>query len=88
MNKLTPVFIDYIINFIRTKKGISHILDCTFGTGGHTIPLVKLGYNLTCLDWDANSKKFAQNINIPFYNIIFQMYIKYLNYTINLILYY
>lgn len=71
MNKHTPVFIDYIINFIKNKKDISYILDCTFGTGGHTIPLINLGYNLTCLDWDVNSKKFAQNINTTFYNINF-----------------
>lgn len=61
-------FVDYLDLKIFHKYSVSSVLDCACGTGNQSIGLIRLGYNVTCSDFNIKmlqkAKKKAKRYNI------------------------
>ena len=65
-----PILTSEILSFIKNKKKLS-ILDCTFGSGGHSKKFLENGHCVTAFDQDDNSLIIAKRLKKSFPNIFF-----------------
>ncbi len=62
-----PIMVNEILSFIEDKKNLS-ILDCTFGSGGHSQKFLEKGHCVTAIDQDSNSLSIAEKLKNKFPN--------------------
>jgi len=65
-----PVMANEILSLIDNKKNL-HILDCTFGGGGHSKKFLEKGHHVTAIDQDENANIIATKLKKKFPNIFF-----------------